>query len=264
MPSKQTILLSNDDGIHAPGIHILAKALAEVAQVVIIAPHRERSAHSHFLTVSDPLRVEKLSPLPYASDIYEVSGTPVDCVKLGLDSILSKKPDWIFSGINRGGNLGTDVLYSGTVAAAMEGAIQGYKAMAFSSHGPGKGDSELHYETAASLAKTLFENQAKIDLPIHKMINVNVPAIPLDKLKGVRSAFLGRRIYKDTYAKKTDPRGIPYYWLGADAHGYESEAGSDCDTVAEGWASMTMLQPSLEFDQAQKTFQNTVQEIFPS
>lgn len=257
-----TILLSNDDGIHAPGIHVLAKELSKIAKIIIVAPHRERSANSHLLTVSDPLRVVKLDPLPYSEEIYEVTGSPVDCIKLGLDQLLSNKPDWVFSGINRGGNLGTDVLYSGTVAAAMEGVINGCKAMAFSSHGPGKSDPELHYETAAHIARVLLEHQSQIELPKRSMLNVNVPAVPLNLLKGVKSTFLGQRVYGDHYMEKIDPRGIPYFWLGSDSHKFEHLPGSDCNTVNEGWASASLLQPTLAVENSKELLDAPLENIF--
>lgn len=260
MPQLPFVLISNDDGIHAPGIHALAKEISKVAKVVIVAPHMERSANSHCLTISRPLRIQKLDPKPYSHDIYEVDGTPVDCVKIALDTILDEKPDWVLSGINRGGNLGTDVLYSGTVAAAMEGTINGCKAMAVSAHGPGQKD--LYYETSAKIARILLEKRQDLNTKAGTMINVNIPARPLEQVRGVKPTSCGKRIYDDHYWQKEDPRGLPYYWIGADTHNFVDIPGSDCNAVAEGYVSISALKPDLLDREANSQLSKKIPQLF--
>ena len=260
VPQLPFVLISNDDGIHAPGIHALAKEIAQIARVAIVAPHMERSANSHCLTISRPLRIQKLEPKPYSEEIYEVDGTPVDCVKIALDTILEEKPDLVLSGINRGGNLGTDVLYSGTVAAAMEGTINGCKAMAFSAHGPGQKD--LYYETSAKVARILLEKRKDLNLQEGTMLNVNIPARPFEQVRGVRSTTCGNRIYDDHYWRKEDPRGLPYYWIGADSHRFVDIPGSDCNAVADGFVAISALKPELLDREANSQLSRKIPELF--
>lgn len=244
MSERPLILLSNDDGIYARGIHALAETLSTVADLYIVAPHMERSAFSHALTISSPLRVQQIDSKQYCDQIFEVNGTPVDCVKIALDKIMPKKPDLVVSGINRGANMGTDILYSGTVGAAMEALINGCQAIAISCHGPFT--SDLNYHGAAELAKQLVVTRHLwFDTENRWMLNVNAPSGHFDELKGVESAIPGRRIYDDSYWKKTDPRGRDYYWLGADSQNHVDIKGSDCNFLDQGYATMTPLKPSM-------------------
>ena len=250
MSERPLILLSNDDGIYARGIHALAETLSSVADLYIVAPHMERSAFSHALTISSPLRVQQIDSKPYCNQIFEVNGTPVDCVKIGLDKIMPKKPDLVVSGINRGANMGTDILYSGTVGAAMEALINGCPAIAMSCHGPFT--SDLNYHAAAELARELVESRDLWFDPKNSwMLNVNAPTGYFDDLKGVKSASLGLRLYDDSYWKKTDPRGRDYYWLGADSQKHVDIDGSDCNYLDQGFATMTTLKPSMLADDGQ-------------
>ena len=178
------ILVSNDDGYLATGINVLTDALAEIADVVVVAPDRNRSAASNSLTLHDPLRVSKV-----AENRYRVNGTPSDCVHLALTGFLEEEPDLVVSGINHGANLGDDVIYSGTVAAAMEGRFLGYPTIAVSL----VGHRLRHFDTAARVAVQLVQRLEKEPLPKEFIFNVNVPDVPLDELKGVRVCRLGCR-----------------------------------------------------------------------
>ena len=244
-------LISNDDGVHAPGLHAMAKAVAKLGEVIIVAPSMERSATSQAITVSAPLRIVRLPPLPYCSHVYEVSGTPADSVKIGLSRLVPRRPTWVLSGINRGANLGLDTLYSGTVGAALEGLVGGTRGIAISACAPAALIHELRYEAAGEIAAWLVQNTHTLDLPAETILNVNVPsASSVFELQGIRVATLGRRNYNHTFIEAHDPRGQPYYWLGADSDEFEPRPGSDCVLQAQGFATISVLQPSL-LDQAQ-------------
>lgn len=222
------ILLSNDDGVHAPGLRALATAFSG-DEVWVVAPDREQSASSHSISLHRPLRLHEVGPRHFSVD-----GTPTDAVYMGLNHVLrGRLPDLVISGINHGPNLGNDVLYSGTVAAAREGALLGVNAIAVSlaSGPPFAFDHAAAF--AAALARRLLANHAPVTL-----LNVNVPPGPV---KGYRLARLGRRTYGQQVVEKVDPRGRRYYWIGSDAS-YEDVPNSDCSTVFEdGLVSVTPL-----------------------
>lgn len=232
------ILVSNDDGVYSPGISILARSLRRIqkARVVVVAPDREKSAASHALTLHRPLRVERVGP-----QIYSVDGTPTDAVTLGVHSILRKKPALIVSGINRGANLGEDVHYSGTVSAAMEGAIMGIPSVALSVVGNGT----VRYDVAASFAVRLARRVLREGLPRGVVLNVNVPNLPPTKIKGYAVTRLGRHAYGDVIVEKMDPRGRPYFWIGGNPNQYEDLPGSDCEAQLSGKISITPIQVDL-------------------
>jgi len=221
------ILLSNDDGVEAPGLRALAEALGELGTVIVCAPDREQSATSHSISLHRPLRIEEVPPWGARGEIarYAVDGTPTDAVYLAVNHLLKDKPpDLIASGINRGPNLAQDVHYSGTVAAAREGAILGFRSFAVSLVGRGK----LDYSHAARFACALAPQLLSRHFPRGHLLNVNVPAgEPL----GARATRLGKRSYSAAVVQKVDPRGRAYYWIGGDEQAHERVPGSDCDAV---------------------------------
>lgn len=224
------ILLSNDDGVEAPGLRALAEALSPLGEVIVCAPDREQSASSHSISLHRPLRIDQVPSWPRPDGTgeivrYCVDGTPTDAVYLAVNHLLKgSPPDLVASGINRGGNLAQDVHYSGTVAAAREGALLGFPAIAFSLTGRGQFD----YSHAASFAHALVAQVAKRGLARGNLLNINVPGgVP----QGVRATRLGRRTYSAAVVQKVDPRGRPYYWIGGDEQAHEKVPGSDCDAV---------------------------------
>ncbi|MGA7826790.1 MAG: 5'/3'-nucleotidase SurE [Geobacteraceae bacterium] len=227
------ILVTNDDGIHAPGIQSLAEALRKVGEVAVVAPDRERSAVGHALTLHNPLRAVQLGP-----DIFAVDGTPTDCVNLGIHNLLSFKPDIVVSGINRGANLGDDVTYSGTVAAAMEATLMGIPAFAVSLVIEGQGG---HYDTAAEFAARLACRIHEKGLPNDTFLNVNVPDLPGDCLLPSCITSQGRRRYEGSIVGKLDPRGQKYYWIGSSDLSFLDLDGTDFYAVSRGHVSITPL-----------------------
>ncbi|MBD3885066.1 5'/3'-nucleotidase SurE [Phormidium tenue FACHB-886] len=208
------LLISNDDGIYALGVRTLANTLALADhEVIVVCPDRERSATGHGLTIHDPIRAERIEALYHPSiKAWACSGTPSDCVKLGLGALLESPPDMVLSGINHGANLGTDVLYSGTVSAAMEGILEGIPSIAFSL----TNHSSQEFQPAAAFAVTLAEHLYKHPLPQLTLLSVNVPAIPADQVAGVVMTRQGVRRYFDMFEKRVDPRGRTYYWLSGE------------------------------------------------
>ena len=230
------ILVSNDDGYLATGISVLTAALEEIAEVVVVAPDRNRSAASNSLTLKVPLRVSEVAP-----DRYKVDGTPSDCVHLALTGFLDFEPDLVVSGINHGANLGDDVIYSGTVAAAMEGRFLGLPTIAVSLVG-----SELqHFETAAAVASELVQKIERAPLASDVVLNLNVPNIALGELKGVHATRLGFRHKSEQILKDTDPYGRPIYWVGPPGEGQDAGEGTDFFAVRQGFASVTPLKVDL-------------------
>lgn len=227
------ILVTNDDGIHAPGIKILVEALGEIGEVIVVAPDRERSAVGHALTLHHPLRAARVSPNAFAVD-----GTPTDCVNLGIHSLLPFKPDIVVSGINRGGNLGDDITYSGTVSAAMEATLMGIPAFAVSLVTDGEG---ANYPAAASFAVKLASTIAREGLPADTFLNVNVPDLSADSLFSALITRQGKRVYDGTIVNKVDPRGRDYYWIGTADLNFLDIEGSDYAAVSRGHISVTPL-----------------------
>ena len=223
------ILVTNDDGIHSPGLKALAKAMSRAGKVCVVAPDRERTAASHSLTLHKPLRIENLG-----RQRYSVSGTPTDCVNLAVNQILRKRPDLVVSGINLGGNLGDDVTYSGTVSAAMEGILLGVPSIAFSQ----LGDDRFHFDAASRFAVRLARWVCRHGLPPDTLLNVNVP--DLRPLKGLRITSLGKRVFDpDCIVEKKDPRGKTYYWIGGNRVAWEPRKDTDQEAVEEGMISVT-------------------------
>jgi 5'-nucleotidase len=205
------ILISNDDGIFALGVRTLANTLAEAGhQVTVVCPDRERSATGHGLTIHQPIRAEEVDSI-FHSDVtaWSCSGTPADCVKFALSAVLNEHPDFVFSGINHGPNLGTDVLYSGTVSAAMEGALEGIPSVAFSL----ASFTGSEFQTAADFALKLLKQLATTEFSKSPLLSVNVPSVDASEITGVLVTRQGLRRYIEKFEKRLDPRGKNYYWL---------------------------------------------------
>ncbi|OGP21387.1 MAG: 5'/3'-nucleotidase SurE [Deltaproteobacteria bacterium GWA2_55_10] len=226
---KKVILVSNDDGIRSEGILKLASALRRVGTVYVVAPDREKSAASHSLTLHRPLRVEEAGPKMYAVD-----GTPTDCVTLAVNGILPVRPDLVVSGINKGGNMGEDVSYSGTVSAAMEGTLLGIPSIAFSLVARDKFD----FAPAAAFAARLSRFVLKRGMPKDTLLNVNVPS---SAHKGYRITTQGKRFFTDAVVEKVDPRGKKYYWIGGDLERWEGGPQADFRAVQDGYVSITPI-----------------------
>jgi 5'-nucleotidase len=229
------ILITNDDGVHAEGLMVLKAALDKIGRVFVVAPDRPRSACGHSITLHKPLRAEKVH-LKDGSVAYSSNGTPSDCVSLALLGILDEPVDLVVSGINHGPNLGWDLTYSGTVSAAMEGAITGVPSFAISvsTYSP-----HIDYGIAASFAADLARLLDEHKLPESTLLNVNVPDLAASDIKGVKVTRQGKRRYSGQLEKRTDPMGRDYYWLGGDLPEDTLEEGTDVHAVAEGWVSVT-------------------------
>ena len=226
------ILVSNDDGILAPGIRVLAKILSEIAHVEVMAPDRNRSGASNSLTLSRPLIVRKLE-----DHFYSVEGTPTDCVHLALTGFFNDPFDMVISGVNEGSNLGDDVLYSGTVAAAMEGRSLGLSSIAVSL----SGHVHQHFETAAIVARDLALKLVEKPLVQKTILNVNVPDLPLHALQGIRVTRLGSRHNAEPMIQSKDPRGRTIYWVGPAGKEADAGAGTDFYALKENCVSMTPI-----------------------
>src|SRR5574337_379598 len=224
------ILVTNDDGIHSPGISALAKALAAIGEVWVVAPDRERTAVAHAVTLHKPLRLHELSPRTYA-----VNGTPVDCVNLALLKVMPKPPALVVSGINKGVNLGDDVMYSGTVSAAVEGTILGIPSMAVSQEGEERFRFEVGTHYAVRVACLVLER----GLPDETLVNVNVPDRPLSAVLGVRVTCLSRRRFDNPIIEKMDPHGRSYYWIAGTRVSWSRSKDADHEALAEGLVSLT-------------------------
>ena len=233
------ILISNDDGYRAEGLRALNEALSQVAQTTVVAPDRNRSGASNSLTLDVPLRV-----MSYDENKYlVVNGTPTDCVHLAISGLFDFEHDMVVSGINDGANLGDDVLYSGTVAAAIEGRFLGLSAIAVSLViQPGSGQ---HFDTAARVALELVMRVQRTPLHRATILNVNVPDLPYEELKGYQATRLGFRHRSERIVRSEDPRGRPVYWVGAAGVGHDAGPGTDFHAVANGYVSVTPLQIDL-------------------
>lgn len=226
------ILISNDDGVLAPGIRILAEVLSSLGEIHVIAPDRNRSGASNSLTLYHPIRVKQLD-----NGYHSVEGTPTDCVHLALTGFLEPKMDIVISGINDGGNLGDDILYSGTVAAAMEGRNLGLPAIAVSL----VGEQPQHFATAAAITKQLVTQLIQEKLPSQTILNVNVPDLPLNEIKGIQVTRLGTRHHAEPMIKGVDPRGLAMYWVGPPGVEADAGVGTDFHAVKQGYVSITPL-----------------------
>ncbi|MCB5184670.1 5'/3'-nucleotidase SurE [Methylobacillus gramineus] len=230
------ILLSNDDGYFAPGLNILAEHLSKIADIVVVAPERDRSGASNSLTLDRPLSVHKAS-----NGFYYVNGTPTDCVHLAVTGLLDQLPDMIISGINDGANMGDDTIYSGTVAAATEGFLLGIPsfAVSMSRHGV------QHFETAAKFMVGLVQRYEKDRFPPPVLLNINVPDVPYEDLQGTEVTRLGKRHKAEPVIKSTTPRGQTVYWIGPAGSAQDSGEGTDFNAINNNRISITPLQIDL-------------------
>ena len=235
------ILISNDDGVIAPGLAALHAALADYAECVVIAPDQDKSGASSSLTLDRPLHPQTLP-----NGFISINGTPTDCVHLGLNGLLEHTPDMVVSGINLGANLGDDVLYSGTVAAALEGRFLGGTSFAFSllSRLPD------NLPTAAYVARKLVEARATLELPPRTVLNVNIPNLPLDRIRGIQLTRLGHRARAAAPIREVNPRGKEGYWIAAAGDVEDGGPGTDFHAVMQGYVSVTPLQLDRTFNDA--------------
>ncbi len=238
------VLLTNDDGIMAPGLQALFHELKKSHEVRVVAPETERSAAGHAITLSDPLRVKPFRG-PKGFRGWSVNGTPADCVKIAVRAILEEAPDAVVSGINAGANVGTNVLYSGTVSAATEGALLGLPAMAVSVKG-----KPIDFRPAAAVALVLLEKLAARRLPEGVSLNVNVPNLPLKDIRGIRVTRMGRYRVVERFDRRVDPRGNAYYWQAGEGRVEQRGKTLDVDDAAlrAGWVSVSPLFPDLTAD----------------
>ncbi len=238
------ILITNDDGVTAPGLLALAHAMRPFGNIKILAPDRNWSGSGHVKTLDRPLRVKEVKLtdgyVAWASD-----GAPSDCVALALLGFFEEKFDLVVSGINPMPNLGHDVTYSGTVTAAMEAIIWGVPGIAFSLGSVENGLAVSDYQPAASMAQRIVEAAVLHSLPAETLLDVNVPMLPEDQIKGFRTTRLGLRVYRDRLDRRVDPRGRPYYWIGGDTPTGIPEEDTDIGALSEGYVSITPLQLDL-------------------
>ncbi|CAL1241617.1 5'/3'-nucleotidase SurE [Candidatus Methylocalor cossyra] len=230
------ILLSNDDGYSAPGLIALANALRPLAELTVVAPERNRSGASNSLTLERPLRISTAD-----NGFIKVDGTPTDCVHLAITGLLEREPDMVIAGINHGANLGDDVIYSGTVAAATEGRFLGLPAVAISL----AGSNPQHFDTAARVAVTLLKRIQSHPLPSDTILNVNVPDVPWTAIRGFQSTRLGQRHKAEPVIRATDPRGRTIYWVGCAGPEQDAGPGTDFHAVRHNYVAVTPLQIDL-------------------
>lgn len=231
------ILISNDDGINSEGLHVLADSLKALGEIFVVAPDREQSAASHALSLHRPLRIDEIS-----ANIYSVDGTPTDCINVAVNGLLKvNKPNIIVSGINKGENLGDDITYSGTVSAAMEGTLLGIPSIAISL----TSKQNFLFDTASHYAHLLAKYVILNGLPAGTLLNVNVPNLPKDNIKGIRVTKQGKRVYGEPIVEKIDPRGRKYYWIGGNELRFLSIEDSDLVAVSEGFVSVTPIKLDL-------------------
>lgn len=231
------ILLANDDGYSSPGIQCLKRMLEQANhEVWVVAPQSDRSTVGHSLTLHKPLRIGQVNQKE-----FWVSGSPADCVYMALHHLMPSPPDLVISGINRGANLGNDIFYSGTVAAAREAAIAGYKSIALSLT-IAIGNKDVHWETALDVIQRVLRKIPSWPKTSYSyLLNVNVPNVPLAQLKGTQVASQGKRLYSSEVTVRQDPRGRSYYWVGGQYQGFQPESHSDCDLNHLGYATITAL-----------------------
>ena len=254
------ILISNDDGIAANGIKVLAQTLAKRHEVYVVAPDRERSAAGHSLTLHTPLRVEEVSPFEGVKKCFKTSGTPGDCVKIAVCAILSEdeQPDLVISGINHGPNFASDILYSGTVSCAMEGAMLGIPSIAVSMASL-RSDEEC-FKFGAEFVLELIEKLKNYKFKPKIILNVNLPAIPQEDILGVAIAPLGDKTYTNTYEKRVDPRGKVYYWLAGELVNNPKEDQTDIAAVRNNYISITPV----SYDMTKREYMKELSDILCS
>lgn len=250
------ILISNDDSVYAEGIKALADNLQQIADIKVVAPDRNCSGASNSLTLANPLRINHLE-----NGYISVSGTPTDCVHLAIRELYQADPDLVVSGINAGANLGDDTLYSGTVAAAMEGRFLGFPAIAISLAGQGYHNELQHYDTAAYFAQKIINGMQQFPLTADQILNVNVPDLPISEIKGIKVTRLGARHRAESMVKTQDPVGRDIFWLGPPGDKQDAGEGTDFDAIASGFVSITPLTVDLTAYRQIEKLQNWVSKI---
>jgi len=250
------ILITNDDGINSPGIYSLVKQFINEGNIIVSAPDRQRSASSHSITMHSPISAKKYNFHDLNCEAYSVSGTPVDCVKLGCEKLANNKIDIVLSGINDGANLGDDVIYSGTVSAAIEGAMLGIPSMAISllsSEG-----TERDYSIAAKYAYIVYKKFLSSGFTSGTILNMNVPSCSESQIKGIIATSLGNRKYKNNYEERKDPRGNTYYWLAGDIVKTENGSTTDIYAVENNYVSVTPM----HFELTKNSYIDTINSWF--
>jgi 5'-nucleotidase len=236
MEDKPLILVTNDDGVYAPGLRALVESVKPLGRAVIVAPERDKSAVSHSLTMNRPLRVRELE-----EDVHTLDGTPTDCVLLGMNKVLDRLPDLIVSGINPGANLGDDISYSGTVSAAIEGTMYNIPSLAFSL----AGEPPFDFTVAADVAWKLASMALQFSLPENTLLNINIPALPASAIKGIRFTCQGRRVYRNAIQETFDPRGQKHFWIGGGTVHWSGGDATDEHVLRQGYISVTPIQLDL-------------------
>ncbi len=236
MNRKPQILVTNDDGIYAPGIYALYTAMSELGDAYVVAPDSEQSAVGHAITISDPLRVKEFEKNGSFFG-WAVNGTPADCVKLAIKAILDIRPDLVVSGINKGSNTATNVIYSGTVSAATEGTIMGIPSIAFSL----TTFQKINLSPASEIAKFIARLVLRHGLPKDTLLNVNIPPLPRDEIRGIKLTRQGKARYEETFEKRVDPMNRVYYWLGGSKVVMDTEEDIDDIAIMNGYVSVTPL-----------------------
>lgn len=247
------ILLTNDDGIYAKGIHALIGELNSLAEIYVAAPDRERSGTGHSITVFEPIKVSSVQ-LPGVKAGWVIGGTPVDCVKLAVSKLIPDKIDLVVSGINHGSNMGTDVVYSGTVSAAAEGVIMGSPSIAVSYDST---DKDADFDLTARFTKKVIKALTKVGIGKETLININVPAISPQDIKGIRITSLGLRNYDNLFEEYKDPRGNTFYWLGGGVLEEEQKTDSDVYAALHGYISITPIHLDLTDYKLIEEYKNT-------
>lgn len=237
------VLITNDDGVYAPGIIAVAQEFSKHGEVIVVAPEREKSATGHAITMHKPLRAKRIKELEdkINGPVYSINGTPSDCVKLGIQALLKEEPDLVLSGINRGANLGTDVLYSGTVSGAMEGTILGYPSLAVSVVDFKAEDFSIAARYATYIGKELLNDFIPKKMLDKTLLNINIPSLSEEEIRGVSITHLGKREYTDAFERRIDPRGREYFWMAGDIIDDTSEENADVTCIAENKVSVTPI-----------------------
>jgi len=237
------VLVSNDDGIHANGIQTLVQKLSQSYEVYVVAPDRERSATGHALTLHKPIRIEEIEMKFPVAKAYSVSGTPSDCVKLALNALLDVEIDVVVSGINHGPNLGSDVIYSGTVSAALEGAIHGIPSIAVSL--VNGFEKMADFSAGADFIHNFLPKAMEAGIPTKSILNINIPAVSLHHMAGIKVSELGTRMYTDTYERRVDPRGGVYFWLAGEIIETGESEASDVESIRNNMVSISPVHYNL-------------------
>jgi len=254
MTNQPLILITNDDGVYAPGVLSLFQGLKEIGRPIIIAPTRDNCGARHSLTMDRPLSVKQID-----EDIFAIDGTPADCVTIGLGKILSTKPDILVSGINPGANLGHDVSYSGTVSAAREGVMRGVPSMALSM----AGESPFLYKTAVSFAQKMARTILANGIPHDCLLNINVPNLPLNEIKGTRLTHQGTRVYADAIKEVSDPWSRTRYWIGGGIPSQDTSEESDSNAILANQISITPIHLDLTHYKALELFKKKWRNLDP-